>query len=202
VHEYLVPDDDPGESAIKLNHVVHHGGIGHHVQNWHAFRAESRIGRIAAVDCASRIALLAGGTMAEGWACYATDLMDEIGYLTPAEQLDEIQTRRRMCARAVVDLELHRDRMSYHEAVEFYQARAGMPANAAAAEVTKNSMFPGGAVIYLVGQDAIHRLRRDLSARSGARFDWGAFHDRFLSFGSLPVALIARRMRREAGLSA
>jgi hypothetical protein len=199
VHQYLVPDDDPGDSAIKLNHVVHHGGIGHHVQNWHAFRAESRIGRIAAVDCASRIALLAGGTMAEGWACYATDLMDEIGYLTPAEQLDEIHTRRRMCARAVVDLELHRGRMSYHEAVEFYQARAGMPANAAAAEATKNSMFPGGAVMYLVGQDAIHRLRRDLSARSGPRFDLGAFHDRFLSFGSLPVTLIAERMRREAG---
>jgi hypothetical protein len=198
VHEYLVPDDDPGETAIKLNHVVHHGGIGHHVQNWHAFRAESRIGRIAAVDCASRIALLAGGTMAEGWACYATDLMDEIGYLTPDEQLDEIHTRRRMCARAVVDLELHRGRMSYPEAVEFYQARAGMPRNAAAAEATKNSMFPGGAVMYLVGQDAIHRLRRHLSARSGPRFDLGAFHDRFLSFGSLPVTLIAERMRREA----
>src|SRR5437763_1175145 len=24
------------DSVIKLNHVVHHGAIGHHVQNWHA----------------------------------------------------------------------------------------------------------------------------------------------------------------------
>ncbi len=27
------------ESVIKQNHVVHHGGIGHQVQNWHAYRA-------------------------------------------------------------------------------------------------------------------------------------------------------------------
>ena len=77
------------DSVIKLNHVVHHGAIGHHVQNWHAFRAESRIGQIAAVDCASRIALFCGGTMAEGWACYATDLMDEFGFLTPLEHFAE-----------------------------------------------------------------------------------------------------------------
>ena len=63
------------DSVIKLNHVIHHGSIGHHVQNWHAFRSASRIGQVAAVDCASRIAMFCGGTMAEGWACYATDLM-------------------------------------------------------------------------------------------------------------------------------
>ncbi|NJD20429.1 MAG: DUF885 domain-containing protein, partial [Gemmatimonadetes bacterium] len=102
-HEYLVTpieaDLPPEErdallrahndSVIKLNHVVHHGAIGHHVQNWHAFRAASRVGRIAAVDCASRIAMLCGGTMAEGWACYATDLVAEHGGLTPLEAYAE-----------------------------------------------------------------------------------------------------------------
>src|SRR5262249_55887654 len=62
--EYLVTPIDPdmpaeeqerllranNDSVIKLNHVVHHGAIGHHVQNWYAFRAESRIGQVAAVD--------------------------------------------------------------------------------------------------------------------------------------------------------
>ena len=75
------------DSVLKLNHVVHHGGIGHHVQNRHAFRVGSRIGQVAAVDCASRIALFCGGTMAEGWACYATDLMSEAGFLTPLEHM-------------------------------------------------------------------------------------------------------------------
>ena len=91
------------DSVIKLNHVVHHGAIGHHVQNWHAFRAASRIGRVAAVDGALRIALFCGGTMAEGWACYATGLMDEFGFLTPLEHYAQIHARLRMAARAIVD---------------------------------------------------------------------------------------------------
>ncbi|MBC8088328.1 MAG: DUF885 family protein, partial [Phycisphaerae bacterium] len=45
-------------STITLNHVVHHGGVGHHVQNWNAIhRSLSRVGTIAAVDCASRIGM-------------------------------------------------------------------------------------------------------------------------------------------------
>ena len=34
-----------------------------------------------------------------------------------------------------------------------------MPEAAAMAEAVKNSMFPGAAVMYLMGRDAIHRLR-------------------------------------------
>jgi hypothetical protein len=35
-------------STIKLNHVVHHGAIGHHVQNWYAYNQQrSRIGKVA-----------------------------------------------------------------------------------------------------------------------------------------------------------
>src|SRR4029453_17118421 len=73
--DHLLPPSDSGiaDSVLKMNHVVHHAGLGHHVQNWHASRAASRVGRVAAVDCASRIAMACGGTMAEGWASYATD---------------------------------------------------------------------------------------------------------------------------------
>jgi hypothetical protein len=48
-----------------------------------------------------------GGTMAEGWACYATDLMDECGFLTPEESVSQQHTRARLLARAVVDIGLH-----------------------------------------------------------------------------------------------
>ena len=49
------------QQLIKLNYVVHHAGIGHHVQNARAAGAASRLGRVAAVDCASRIALSVAG---------------------------------------------------------------------------------------------------------------------------------------------
>ena len=45
------------DSVIKTNHVVHHGSIGHHVQNWNAYRSASRIGQVAGTDCASRLAM-------------------------------------------------------------------------------------------------------------------------------------------------
>ena len=181
------------ESVIKLNHVVHHGAIGHHVQNWHAARAESRIGQIAAVDCATRIAMFCGGTMAEGWACYATDLMDEIGFLTPLERYAERQTRLRMAARAFVDVRLHQGELTLETAAVFYRDQVGMPPAAAHGEAVRNSMFPGTALMYLTGTDLIHQLRGQLAARPG--FSLRSFHDRFLAHGSIPVALIAEAMR-------
>jgi hypothetical protein len=212
VHDYMVaplPEDaSPSEvdaflranndSVIKLNHVVHHGGIGHHVQNWHARRSPMVVGRIAAVDCASRIAMLCGGTMAEGWACYATDLMAEAGAVTPLEQYAEYAGRVRMCARAIVDVELHHGRMNLEQAATFYRDTAGMSGAAAEAEAVKNSMFPGGALMYLVGTDAIHELRRDLMQVQGDDFELRRFHDAFLSYGSVPVRLVADEMRRRA----
>ena len=208
-HEYLVtpiePDMPPDEierrlratndSAIKLNHVVHHGAIGHHVQNWHAARAESRIGQIAAVDCAARIAMFCGGTMAEGWACYTTELMDQFGFLTPLEHFSELHTRMRMAARALVDVRLHTGTITLDQAVAFYRDRAGMAPAAAQAEAVKNSMYPGTAMMYLLGTDGIHGLRRELADRPG--FELRAFHDRLLSFGSIPVPLIAAEMRKQ-----
>ena len=104
------------DQVIKQNYIVHHAGIGHHAQNWYAMRAASRIGQIAAVDCASRIAMLCGGTLAEGWASYVTDLMDEVGFLTPLESFAQQYARLRMAARTVVDVRLHDGRFSLEDA--------------------------------------------------------------------------------------
>lgn len=208
VVEYLVPPVDGtmppdeqrrrlravNEGVIKLNHVIHHGGLGHHVQNWYAYRAASRVGRIAAVDCASRIALFCGGTMAEGWACYATDLMEEIGFLTPLERCAHVHARLRMAARAYVDVQLHHGALTLDDATALYEHRIGLAPEAARAEAVKNSMFPGTAMMYMAGTDLIHGLRRELAARHGT-FDLRRFHDRLLAFGSVPVALAGAAMR-------
>ncbi|HXI28375.1 MAG TPA: DUF885 family protein [Vicinamibacterales bacterium] len=206
VHDYVVtpideamPADEQrrrlraaNASVIKLNHVVHHGAIGHHVQNYRAYTGDSEIGRVAAVDCASRIGMFLGGTMAEGWACYATDLMDEIGFLTPDESLSQQHTRARLAARAVVDIGLHERSLSVDAAIAVYRDRVGMPAEAARAEVCKNSMFPGTALMYWLGTDALHRLRAARRRSEGAAFDLQRFHDRVLSFGSIPIPLLER----------
>ncbi len=201
IHDYVVTpvelDMDAAEqrrrlratnySVITLNHVVHHGAIGHHVQNYYAYHGASEIGRVAAVDCASRIGMFLGGSMAEGWACYATDLMDECGFLTSDASLAQQHTRARLLARAVVDMGLHDGTLTFDEAVAVYRDRVGMPPEAARGEVCKNSMFPGTAVMYWLGTEGLHRLRKKYAGTSSSL---QAFHDRVLSFGSIPVPLI------------
>ncbi len=208
--DYLVPPIDTlsgpdlearlratNDSVIILNHVVHHGSIGHHVQNWNAYRGNSRIGQMAAVDCALRIALFSGGSMAEGWACYVTDLMDEFGFYPPEVRIAQLQSQVRQAARCVADASLHLGVFSLEEAAAFYVREGGMGAEAARAETIKNSMFPGAAVMYLLGTDGVHTLRREIARRQGAAFNLRAFHDQFLSHGSMPVPLIARMMLEE-----
>jgi uncharacterized protein (DUF885 family) len=208
VHDYVVApveaDMPPQEqerrlranntSVMKLNHVVHHGAIGHHVQNYYAYRGESAIGRVAAVDCASRIGMFGGGTMAEGWACYATDLMDEAGFLTPEEAVAQQHTRARLLARAIADIGLHEGSMTFDEAATMYRDRIGMTPDAARAEACKNSMFPGTASMYWIGTEGLHQLRHARERAEGAAFSLRRFHDRVLSFGSIPVPLVARLM--------
>jgi uncharacterized protein (DUF885 family) len=185
--------------VIKLNHVLHHGGVGHHLQNWHAYhRAASRIGKIAAVDCANRIGMFCGGTMAEGWACYATGLMGELDGLTSLERVAEQHANVRQLARAVVDLSFHSGAMSFDEAVSFFVERTGMQPAVARAEVVKASMFPGTAVMYWLGTQAILDLRQRLRSQLGDAFSLKRFHDELLGFGSIPVPLIARLLTGDA----
>ena len=204
-HQYLVPPVDTVDSeryfrawnhaVIKLNHVVHHGAIGHHVQNWHAYnRAQSRVGHMAGVDCASRIAMFCGGTMTEGWACYATALMEEVGFLTPLERVSELHSRVRFLARAIVDIALHQRSMTFAAAVRFYADEAGMAEPMARNEATKNSMFPGTGLMYWLGLQGILDLRGELRRRHGAGFSLRQFHDDLLEHGSMPVPMVARRM--------
>ena len=185
-------------SVITLNHVVHHGGIGHHVQNWHAYhRARSRVGKVAAVDCANRVGMFCAGTMAEGWACYATELMEEFEFLSPLQRVSEQHSRLRFLARAIVDIEFHQGTLTVNDAIRFFIDHAEMDANAARAEVVKCSMFPGTAVMYWLGTQGILDLRATLQHERGTRFTLRSFHDELLGYGSIPVPFIARLMTED-----
>lgn len=189
------------DSVITLNHVVHHGAIGHHVQNHHAYAGASRVGRVAAVDTANRIAMFSGGSLAEGWACYVCDVMEETGFLTPLERIAQQHTRARIAARAVADLSIHLGTLTPPQAARLYVDRAHMSEAAAHAEVVRNTMFPGTAVMYWLGTRELHRLRASMRLRQGEAFSMRAFHDRVLSYGAIPVMLIAKLMFTEEAAS-
>jgi len=180
-------------SVLKTTHTVHHGSIGHHTQNARARTAPGILARVGGTDCASGIAFLSAGTMVEGWACYAEDLLREAGgFYAGAELLLLKQNERRNAASVMVDVNLHLGRWSTAEAAEFYREKAGFAAQRATPETVRNSMFPGSRLMYWSGVEAIKRLRRasPLSTRE--------FHDSLLGFGHVPIAAAAEELARAA----
>ena len=48
----------------------------------------------------------------------------------------------------------------------------------------------------MTGMREIRRLRHELEARDGARFDLRRFHDELIGHGSLPLATLAKELPR------
>jgi len=71
---------------------------------------------------------------------------------------------------------------------------ARLESPSASAEVLRYTRTPTQPMSYSMGKQAILDLREDVRRRLGPAFDLGAFHDRFLSFGSIPIGLIRGRM--------
>jgi Bacterial protein of unknown function (DUF885) len=178
-------------AVLKTTHTVHHGSIGHHTQNARARAAPGILARVGGTDCASGIAFSSAGTMVEGWACYAEDLLRETGdFYAGAELLLLKQNERRNAASVMVDVNLHLGRWSIEEAARFYREKAGFAAHRAIPETVRNSMFPGSRLMYWSGVEAIKALRR--ASPLGAR----EFHDSLLSFGHVPIAAAGAEMAR------
>ena len=178
------------DSVIKLNHVVHHGGIGHHVQNWHAYRANHVSARWLRLTAPRASPCSAAAPWPRAGPCYATDLMDETGFLTPLETYSEYQSRRPDlrqgsggCAACITG------RLRLTKRPCFYQERAGMSSGSRHERSRQEQHVPGR------GRDLPDRQRPHPApaARAGGR--WVApvsalarFHDHSLSYGSIPVS--------------
>ncbi|MBM3521821.1 MAG: DUF885 domain-containing protein, partial [Alphaproteobacteria bacterium] len=177
--------------AIKQTHSVHHGSIGHHTQNVRARGAASRLARLAGTDCASGIAFLGAGTMVEGWACYATEIMAEIEeFYSPAENLALLHGDRRNAASVLADIRLHTGEWSLEQMRAFYRDEAGFPAARVWGETTRNSIFPATRLMYFLGTEQIKALRRE------TRLPLRNFHDALLGCGHVPIAWAAEEIAR------
>lgn len=184
-------------AMIKTIHSVHHGSVGHHTQNARARAARSRLARLGGTDCASGISFPSAGTMVEGWACYAEDLMMEApGFYTDAEILLLKQFERRNAASVLVDIRLHTGEWSLAEAARFYREEAGFSPARVPNEIVRNSMFPGTRLMYWLGVEAIKELRA--SWRGTTR----AFHDTLLGYGHVPVKWAGDEMARAGMIGA
>lgn len=135
-----------------------------------------------------------GGAYAEGWGLYSERLADEMGlYRNEGERFGMLDAQAWRAGRLVVDTGMHALRWPRQRSIDFLQM-AGLSETDAVIETDRYICWPGQALTYMIGQLEIQRLRAELQARDGSRFDLRAFHDAILGHGSLPLATLAREL--------
>jgi uncharacterized protein (DUF885 family) len=136
------------------------------------------------------------GAYVEGWALYAEQLADEMGFYKdqPAWELGYIHDALLRSGRLVVDTGIHAMRWSREKAVETLSGIDGDPVSLSGQEIERYACSPGQACSYMTGKLTILRLREKAKAALGAKFDIGRFHDAILLAGALPLAVLEARV--------
>lgn len=189
---YIVTPPSDGEEMLRehnhastRNTVVHEGYPGHHLQLSAANRNPS---------LARALPLGVGfAETAEGWAHYCEDLMRETGFNdTPEIRFVQLQDTIWRACRIIIDVDLHRGRMDFDEAVDMLVAETDMERPSAVAEVKRYTQNPTYQLSYLLGKHLIQGLREEVEDRMGDRFTLAFFHDAILYAGNLPFFLLRR----------
>ena len=128
----------------------------------------------------------------EGWAHYCEQMMiAEEGYGDGDPKLEIAQKLEALVrnVRFVCSIRMHTQGMTVAQATTRFIEEAHLAPAAAEAEATRGTYDPGY-LAYTLGKLQILKLREDYKAEKGAEYSLHTFHDKLLSFGSPPVALI------------
>jgi uncharacterized protein (DUF885 family) len=93
-------------------------------------------------------------------------------------------------ARAIVDVKLNSGEWSFEEATDFYARETSFSHDAAAAQVGSMAMQPGYLIAYTAGRLQLEQLLGDYQKAMGTRGSLHDFHDRLLSYGSVPFSIL------------
>jgi uncharacterized protein (DUF885 family) len=105
-------------------------------------------------------------------------------------------------ARAIVDPKLASGEWTYEQAVDFYATQSGFTREAAQAAVAGIATNPGYVIAYTVGRQQIETLLGEYLVRMGARASLRDFHDRLLSYGTTPLAIVGPELLADLSKSA
>jgi len=138
-----------------------------------------------------RTALSFFGAFIEGWGLYSEMLADEMGMFAdnPLNKLGYLQSAAFRSSRLVVDTGLHSKGWSREQAIRSMMEATGNDESSTTTEIERYCVIPGQACSYMVGRQAILRMRDSARTALGDRFDLKGFHDTLLSNGSTPLTV-------------
>ncbi len=129
---------------------------------------------------------------AEGWAFYGEEMFVRLGLYGDGldARLFTARWERVRGARAIVDPKLASGEWTVEKAADFYSTQSGFTPAAARAAVNGIALGPGYVISYTVGRLQLQMLLGEYMLRTGERGSLRDFHDRLLSYGSTPFAVL------------
>ncbi|MEE9298046.1 MAG: DUF885 domain-containing protein [Acidimicrobiia bacterium] len=186
----------------EISTAYHEGFPGHHLQTGLQLTAGDRVSRM------QKLLIWYSGS-GEGWALYAEDLMEELGYLEkPDYVMGKLASEMLRACRVVIDIGSHLElqipqgqpfhpgeHWTFESGVEMLDAYAAQDHAMSVSEMNRYLGWPGQAISYKVGQQAIRDLRSEEMARLGAGYDQKAFHSRLLEVGAVGLDVLRDHVR-------
>jgi uncharacterized protein (DUF885 family) len=133
----------------------------------------------------------------EGWGLYAESLGKELGvYTDPAMYFGALDGELWRAIRLVADTGIHAKGWTRQQVLDFMYANSPIEPTRAIAEAERFMAIPGQALAYKIGQLKIRELRTRAEKALGPSFDVRAFHTEVLKDGSVPLAILERKIDR------
>jgi uncharacterized protein (DUF885 family) len=132
---------------------------------------------------------------AEGWALYAEQLANDLGWYDddPYGKLGFLQAQAFRAARLVVDTGLHAQKWTFDQAQQFFTENTGFEVGDSVNpqhQIARYLVWPGQSTSYYVGYLKIMGLRQRAMDQLGDDFDLKEFHRVVLSNGSMPLEIL------------
>lgn len=136
--------------------------------------------------------------MLEGWGVYSELMMLENGYGNnePEMWLMYCKWNLRTVCNTILDISVHTKEMSEESALNLLTNEAFQQEAEAKGKWRRVSLSSVQLCSYFTGFTEIYDLREELKIKQGDKFNLKDFHEKFLSYGSIPVKHIRDLMLR------
>jgi uncharacterized protein (DUF885 family) len=131
----------------------------------------------------------------EGWALYCESLGPELGlYKDPYQRMGAMGDEMLRAVRLVVDTGLHSRQLTREQAIAYMLDNLSTSPDEATSAIERYMAIPGQALGYKIGQLKIRELRTKYEKQLGSKFKLSDFHDELLKDGSMPLAVLEKKM--------